>query len=151
MLIISRMVPATLIYHSLSKPYLESTLQYFSDPHCFTNTENILVKKNSHVTSWQNGLFANSFYKIHALLTFWSWKVESEMEEKKVTQMFKYQQSLGSSRDSLSNGRDLLYTKGAGASVKRACSKQCFASISCYFKSILVSSRDGKCPTQDIS
>ena len=40
-------IPETLIRYSLSKTYLENTLQYFSVPHWFTNNENISVKEKN--------------------------------------------------------------------------------------------------------
>ena len=44
---ISRIIPETLTRHSLSKPYLEITFQYFSAPYWFTNNENISVKEKN--------------------------------------------------------------------------------------------------------
>ena len=43
-----RKIPETLIRHSCSKPYLESTLQYFSVSHWLTSNENILVKEKKN-------------------------------------------------------------------------------------------------------
>ena len=44
----SRKIPMVLIRHSHSKPYLESTLEYFSVPHWFTNNASISRRRKKN-------------------------------------------------------------------------------------------------------